>query len=64
MKLYLTSVLELLALWTDEEKTIIDRLCKQIADEQDPIEFTRLVKELNDLLENTHQRLDRKPEVN
>jgi len=49
---------------TDAEKIIIDKLCEGIADEQDPIEFTRLVKELNDLLENELERLDHKPTVN
>jgi len=43
---------------TDEEKVIIDNLCKRIADEQDPIEFTRVVKELNDLLENKLEPLE------
>jgi hypothetical protein len=48
---------------TDEEKVIIDNLCKRIADEQDPIEFTKLVKELNDLLENEHERLNHKSKI-
>jgi HSP90 family molecular chaperone len=46
---------------TDEEKVIIDNLCKRIADEQDPTEFTKLVKELNDLLEDKHERLNHSP---
>ena len=36
---------------TDEEKITTDNLCKQIAGEHDPVEFTRLVMELNDRLE-------------
>jgi hypothetical protein len=49
---------------TDEEKIIIDKLCKRIGVEQDPVEFTRLVTELNDLLENKQDRLDHKPKGN
>jgi hypothetical protein len=49
---------------TDEEKMIIDRLCKRIAVEQDPVEFTGLIKELNDLLKNKQERFDYKPKDN
>jgi hypothetical protein len=49
---------------SDEEKIIIDKLCKRIAVEQDPVEFTRLVTELNDLLENKQEGLDHKPKDN
>jgi hypothetical protein len=45
---------------TDEEKVIVEGLCKRINDEQDPVEFSRLVAELNGLLDEAQERLDQR----
>ena len=48
---------------TPEEKAAIEALCKQIAIEKDPAIFTKLVAELNDLLEQKEHRLESKPKA-
>jgi hypothetical protein len=45
---------------TNEEKELMDALCKRIAVEQDPKTFDELVFQLNELLEKKEHRL--KPE--
>lgn len=42
---------------TPEERQRMDSLCKRIAVEKDPGTFDQLVKELNDLLEQKHERI-------
>lgn len=44
---------------TPEERERMQFLCEQIAKEEDPAKFTKLVQELNDLLEHKVQRLER-----
>jgi hypothetical protein len=44
---------------TPDERERMQLLCEQIAKEEDPEEFTKLVQELNDLLEHKVQRLER-----
>ena len=47
---------------TSEERERMDRICEQIQEEKDPDTFTRLVTELNDLLERKeNQPLPEKP---
>jgi len=46
---------------TLEEKAAMDALCIQITGEKDPHTFTRLVQQLNDLLELKEKRLESKP---
>jgi hypothetical protein len=46
---------------TPEEREYMDRLCERIQVEKDPKLFTLLVDELNQLLEQAHERIDRKP---
>ena len=45
---------------TQEERQQMDHLCRSIQSEKDPHRFTELVKQLNDLLEQTHYRIDSK----
>jgi hypothetical protein len=40
----------------------MDHLCRSIQSEKDPRRFTELVKQLNDLLEQTHPRIESKKE--
>jgi hypothetical protein len=46
-----------------DERARMNKICSQIATEKDPATFDRLVKELNDLLEQKHERIhpDHKP---
>lgn len=44
---------------TPDERERMQVLCEQIATEEDPEKFTKLVQELNDLLDHKVQRLDR-----
>jgi len=44
---------------TPEERERMQFLCEQIAKEEDPEKFTRLVQELNDLLEHKVKRFER-----
>ena len=44
---------------TPDERERMQLLCEQIAKEEDPEKFTKLVQELNDLLEHKVQRLER-----
>lgn len=46
---------------TPDERERMQLLCEQIAKEEDPEKFTKLVQELNDLLEHKVQRLERPP---
>ena len=48
---------------TDEEKTAMNELCRLIAVEKDPRRFHALVVKLNDLLDNTQNRLEQTPNV-
>jgi hypothetical protein len=41
---------------TDEDKTLVNKLCKRVVEEQDPVVFTTLVAQLNDLLERKEQK--------
>jgi hypothetical protein len=41
-----------------EERERMNRLCEQIAKEQDHEKFVKLVQELNNLLENKEHRLE------
>jgi hypothetical protein len=43
---------------TPEERERMDGLCQRIAVEKDPKVFDDLVKELNELLERKHGRID------
>jgi hypothetical protein len=43
---------------TDDEKSILNKLCKRVVEEQTPEVFDELVVELNDLLERKQQRLE------
>jgi hypothetical protein len=43
---------------TNEEKAVVDALCKRIVEEQHPELFTKLVAQLNDLLELKQQKLE------
>lgn len=43
---------------TREERERMDYLCQRIAVEKDPKVFDDLVKELNELLERKHERID------
>jgi hypothetical protein len=45
---------------TQEERQQMDRLCRSIQNEKDPRGFTELEKQLNDLLDRTHRRIDSK----
>ena len=47
---------------TQEEREQMDHLCRSIQSEKDPRRFTELVKQLNDLLEQTHPRIESKKE--
>ncbi len=47
---------------TPDERERMRSLCEQIANEQNRDKFTKLVQELNDLLENKVKRLDRSPD--
>ncbi len=42
---------------TPEERKRMNEICAQLAAEEDPEIFDRLVKELNDLLEEKHERI-------
>lgn len=44
---------------TPDERERMQLLCEQIAKEEDPEKFTKLVQELNDLLEHKVKRLER-----
>lgn len=44
---------------TPDERERMQFLCERIAKEEDREEFTKLVHELNDLLEHKGQRLER-----
>ncbi len=48
---------------TPEETERMNQLCAQIKTEKDPQKFDELVRELNDLLEQKHERIhpDHKP---
>jgi hypothetical protein len=48
---------------TPEERARMNYLCERIATEKEPTVFDQLVKELNDLLEQKHERIhpDHKP---
>jgi hypothetical protein len=48
---------------TPEETERMNQLCAQIKTEKDPQKFDALVRELNDLLEQKHERIhpDHKP---
>ena len=41
-----------------EEVERMNELCKLIETEKDHMRFSKLISELNELLEETHQRLD------
>jgi len=43
---------------TPEEWELMQTLCKQIAVEKDPKKFSKLVQELNELLEKKEHRLE------
>ena len=43
---------------TPEEKDLMDKLVAQIQTERDPVKFSMLVEELNDLLESKDLRLN------
>ena len=43
---------------TPEERERLLYLCSRLQEEEDPITFDGLVRELNDLLEIKHKRLD------
>lgn len=43
---------------TPDEREKMNGLCQQIAIEKDPKTFDQLVKELNDLIEQKHGRLN------
>jgi len=43
---------------TDEGKTGVNKVCKRIVEEQDPVLFNTLVAQLNDLLERKQQKLE------
>lgn len=45
---------------TPEQNNRLNHLCSEIAKEQDHTRFHRLVKELNELLDEKEQRLDRR----
>jgi hypothetical protein len=45
---------------TQEERKQMDRLCRSIQGEKDPLRFIELVKQLNDLLEQMHHGIDSK----
>lgn len=45
---------------TPEQNKRLNHLCSEIAKEQDHARFHRLVKELNELLDEKEQRLDRR----
>ena len=40
-----------------EERQLVDRLCKFIADEKDPVIFNQLVKQLDEVISRKEQRL-------
>jgi hypothetical protein len=42
---------------TEEERAEMERLCKLIAVEKDPINFDEYVRQLNELLEVKHSRI-------
>jgi hypothetical protein len=42
---------------TPEEREKMDELCRRLAAEQNPEVFDRLVKELNELLDEKHTRI-------
>jgi hypothetical protein len=48
---------------TPEEQERMFKLCRQIATEEDPETFDKLVRELNELLDQRHERIhpDHKP---
>jgi hypothetical protein len=43
---------------TPEEKEKLDRLCKGIVEEKDPLRFQQLVIELNSLLDAKDERIN------
>jgi hypothetical protein len=43
---------------TNEERALVEALCKRIVEEQDPLVFNKLVAQLNDLLERKQQKLE------
>jgi hypothetical protein len=43
---------------TNEERALVETLCKRIVEEQDPVVFNKLVAQLNDLLERKQQKLE------
>jgi hypothetical protein len=55
-----TYVKSLRQLWpmTNEERALVEALCKRIVEEQDPLVFNKLVAQLNDLLERKQQKLE------
>ena len=46
---------------TPDEVERMNALCKQIETEKDHNRFSKLISELNELLEGTHHRLDTLP---
>jgi hypothetical protein len=42
---------------TPKERERMNEICSQIATEKDPETFDNLVRELNDLLEQKHERI-------
>lgn len=51
---------------TPEEREKMNTLCKQLQEEKNPQEFTKLIRELIELLEPNLERIhpERKPEPN
>ncbi|HTS05191.1 MAG TPA: hypothetical protein VMP68_06375 [Candidatus Eisenbacteria bacterium] len=47
-------------LMTSEEREKMNRLCERIEEEKDPDRFTKLVQELNELLEQKEDRLKKR----
>jgi hypothetical protein len=45
---------------TQEEREQMDYLCRSIQSENEPMRFTELAKQLNDLLERMHHRIESK----
>jgi hypothetical protein len=43
---------------TSDEREQMDRLCERIQIEKEPHAFTKLVEQLNELLERAHHRID------
>lgn len=49
---------------TPEEREKMNDLCRRLATEQDPEIFDRLIRELNDLLDQKHARIHPEHKIN